>query len=242
MSFLIDPFRFGVFGVNYLTPSIDQTSARHGTVGAHLHTITAPSSGDHIIAVGLSTDGSGFDTPSGFTVVYSKAIATWNNGFELSIDVFVKQSDGSETHVPLIPGGLTSSLDATVSFVLVVSDLQDVSNPLDVTGEDDVTPGSGTSLTLTLSSATSQPTSLVTAFAVARDDDIDANFSFSNLSDSDDGWDEQNNPIGSAFDLTGFHAADVKTESAAHSSVFSYSSGGAEELMGVILAWNAKAA
>ena len=228
----------------FLTPSIDQAGKIAASGSAHVHTITAPPAGDHIILVGVTTDGSHFDPPTDnsaganvWNQVYSRNIASWGAGFNLGIIVYIKESDGDETQVTLTPGANTSASDSTGSFIRVVSGLA-AGNPFDVSGENDVAPGVGSTLTMSLGAATAQAVSFVMAVAAFRDDDT-GSFTFSNIDDTNDDSLVRNTPN---FDITGFFAAEVKTVSAAHSTVFNQTGGGNDELMGAILAFNARAA
>lgn len=224
-----------------MIPSVGTIVSQSGANTALVHAISAPAQGDHLIAVGFSTDAELFSTPtdnsagsSVWNSVYSKTIGNWDGGFNLGIEVYVKESDGDETSVSLAPGPGHIDQDAIASFVFPVSGLA-AGNPFDVLGEADVADSVGLSLNLTLNAATTSDNALVTAFAAFRDDSI-GSFSFDNLANTNDASVERNGGAG-AFDLTGLMAADVLGNAAAHSSNLTISGAGPEELMGVILAW-----
>jgi hypothetical protein len=199
---------------------------------------------DEVIIIGASnTDAGMFGTPFdnvagsvGWNLVYSDSDAY--STFELGIAVWYKVATGGETSITLSPAGGTGALDAITWAGAVVSGL-DTSDPFDVSGYVSSATGTGTSLAATLDSTTTQDRSLLTFFAAYRDDDADGSESWTG-SMVTSRYVEHNNADVNVFDSALWLGTENVVSAGAHSRTWS-TSGAAEEVYGVMLAWNVAA-
>lgn len=196
--------------------------------------------GEIIILAANSTDTDMFNSPSdddtgttGWNQVYddSDVYAT----FAFGIAVWWKEASGDETSVSITAATGTEPQDAILMLGAVVAGL-DPADPFDVAGYASSASGTGTSLAATLASATGQAASLLTFFAAYRQDIADGTESWTGAM-ATEGYVEFDNADPGDFDSSMWLGTENVASSAAHARTWS-TSAAADEVYGVLLAWN----